>query len=84
MLPSGGASGPWPWLLELNRFPALGLRSASDEGTKLQVDGLPGVSLIDLNLLATPKKGLKYDEISLNDVDSHLKIHSRNLRIFYL
>ena len=52
MLPSGGASGPWPWLLELNRFPALGLRSASDEGTKLQVDGLPGVSLIHLNLLA--------------------------------
>jgi hypothetical protein len=52
VLPSGGASGPWPWLLELNRFPALGLRSASDEGTKLQVDGLPGVSLIHLNLLA--------------------------------
>ena len=51
---SGGAGGPWPWLLELNRFPALGLRSASDEGTKLQ-DGLPG-SLVDLKLLA-PKKG---------------------------
>ena len=33
----GAASGPWPWLLELNRFPALGLRSNSDESTKLPV-----------------------------------------------
>lgn len=38
----GAATGPWPWLLELNRFPALGLRSNSDESTKLPVAPMGG------------------------------------------
>ncbi|CAK9027382.1 unnamed protein product [Durusdinium trenchii] len=32
-----GAPGAWPWLLEINRFPALGLRSETDADTKLPV-----------------------------------------------
>ncbi|CAK0850798.1 unnamed protein product, partial [Prorocentrum cordatum] len=35
----GGADGgePWPWLLEVNRFPGLGLRAPSDAAVKLPV-----------------------------------------------
>ncbi|CAE8617242.1 unnamed protein product [Polarella glacialis] len=32
-----GSPGPWPWLLEVNRFPGLGLRSPSDACVKLPV-----------------------------------------------
>mmetsp|Transcript_83162 Transcript_83162/g.269226 ORF Transcript_83162/g.269226 Transcript_83162/m.269226 type:complete len:620 (+) Transcript_83162:14-1873(+) len=36
--PDGGPSTElWPWLLEINRFPALGLRSPSDADVKLPV-----------------------------------------------
>lgn len=33
----GGRVGPWPWLLEVNRFPALGFRAPSDATVKLPV-----------------------------------------------
>jgi len=32
-----GMQGPWPWLLEVNRFPALGMRAPSDALIKLPV-----------------------------------------------
>lgn len=34
---AGGGGGPWPWLLEVNRFPALGFRAPSDAAVKLPV-----------------------------------------------